>query len=264
MLSTLQQYDHAPESAEIILARFAKRVTRRALMLHPVISLRRKYVYFPIAKAGNSSIKYELRAKEAADCYYTIKATHETFHPPLVAPAQLDPNFYVDEVLRGDFFRFTFVRNPFSRVLSCYLDRILGIPGQPVPPARKQLCRQMKVPLDYEVSFAEFVEFICSQNSYDMNEHWRDQYSTLQCGEISLDFIGKLESLAGDLEFVSRRVCRPNETPLSHEFNKSPQKTSATARLGEFYDARLTELVRKRYERDFVTYGYAMEIGIAG
>jgi hypothetical protein len=244
-----------------VLELFATRVPMNEALFNPVVSMRRRYVFFPISKCANSSIKYVLRNQDAILCNIKVTNIHDRVHTPLLTPFQLGQDYYVRECLYGDYFRFAFVRNPFSRLLSCYLDRIVGRKGTR---PRRQLNRFLGTSAEDDISFQTFIEAICSQESRDMNDHWRDQYTTLQCGDISLDFIGKVERLGADLAIISERVTEEGEDPLSADVNKSPQKTSAGERVKQYYDEKVADFVRQRFEKDFTVYGYSMELDRVG
>ena len=146
------------------------------------------------------------------------------------------------------------MRNSFSRLLSCYLDRIVGrYNTRP----RRQLNRLLGTTLTDEVTFDQFIKAICEQESVKMNDHWRDQYSSLLRGRVKFDFIGRFENIADDLRTVFQATIPHSDLYRRVEKqNKSPQTTSASNLLSQFYSDELTSFVAERYAKDFEVYGY--------
>ena len=76
-------------------------------------------------KAACSSIKRLLHKIELHDTpYQPNKNVHDRAHSPLLRPTQLPPRAFTECLTSAGWFRFAFVRNPFTRVLSAYLDKI--------------------------------------------------------------------------------------------------------------------------------------------
>ena len=91
------------------------------------ISLKHKYVYFEIPKTGCTTIKRTLinwEMGEFADRWQG-KTHRNIYETPFVKPFQLEPDSLREALSGPDFFRFTFVRSPYSRLASCYLEKIV-------------------------------------------------------------------------------------------------------------------------------------------
>ncbi len=223
------------------------------------ISLRNKYLYFAVDKVANSSVKNALFAIEYAPVGKTAVTLYDERSSPLLSPYQLDDDLLRTVLNSGNYFRFTFVRNPFTRLLSCYLDRICTQTSNP----RRYLNRYLKshnISAE-EVTFEVFIRAICEQASPVQNSHWRVQYDDVLFERIDYDYVGKFETLWTDMAFVSDKIwgsVRPEMSDSS--VNKSPKITNAGSRLAEFYTPELVELVVKRYEQDFRAFGYSTEI----
>jgi hypothetical protein len=220
---------------------------------HTYISLRHGYMYAAVGKAANSTVKHHLYELEYRGTRFKTKSLHDRQSSPLLSPFQLPPTM-LEEVLGSDrFFRFTVVRNPYSRILSCYLDRIV--------PANSQPYRQLIVALGREVGtavgFDEFVRAICRQRPFEQNNHWRLQVAELCHGAICYDEIGKQEHFADDMARIWKRITRGLvPAPDFVMENKAPSITSAENRLSEFYTSELTDLIRNAYAADFDAFDY--------
>lgn len=225
---------------------------------HTYISLRNHYVYTAVGKAANSTVKHHIYDLEYLGTRFKTKSLHDRQSAPLLSPFQL-PDDLMEEVFTSPkYFRFSVVRNPYSRLLSCYLDRI--VPANSAP--YRQLMLEMGKPAGTQLSFAEFIETICKQKPYDQNNHWRLQTCEICTEAIHYDFVGKQESFAVDMAQVWSHIASGRKIPNFASENKAPSITSASKHLGEYYTPELVEMVREAYREDFATFGYSVTPGV--
>lgn len=92
-----------------------------------LISLRNKFLFARVPKVANSSLKHLIYNMEKMPWSDPIREdmVHDSNYGPVLRPALLG---YESPILHralfsDQFFRFTFVRNPYARALSGYLDR---------------------------------------------------------------------------------------------------------------------------------------------
>ncbi|WP_158637103.1 sulfotransferase family 2 domain-containing protein [Arenimonas daejeonensis] len=226
------------------------------------ISLRNKYVYFAVDKVANSSIKNSLYTIELESVNKAPPSPFDKRLSPLLSPYQLPPDLLRVVLNSGNYFRFAFVRNPYSRTLSCYLDRILNPTSKP----RAHLLRTLKAKdvVTEDISFDLFVRTICAQKSPDQNSHWRVQADDILWGDMEFDFIGKFENLWEDMGEVSRRIWGEVRPPMAaSEVNKSPKVTNAGSKLAQFYTPELADLIYERFRADFDAFGYSRDFAAA-
>jgi hypothetical protein len=226
---------------------------------YTLISLKNRYVYFAVSKAANSTIKWMLRTIEYEGTKYRIKNIHNWREAPHVFPFQLARED-VASLLTTDehMFRFAFVRNPYTRLLSCYLDRIV----RSATVSKKRLYRYMEIDdISKQVTFADFVDAISAQSPPQMDSHWRVQTNDICFDTVSFSRVFHFEDLAGGLGTLEKEVFKTPKAIL-HDLtlNKSPSKTSAADRLHEYYTPYLQEKVYSIYKADFDNFGYAPEL----
>jgi len=138
-------------------------------------------------------------------------------------------------------FKFTVVRNPYTRTLSAYLDKI-----------ERRALRAGK-----ESSFRDFLLQAKSQRRFLFsNAHWAPQSSLMLIPVEQFDFIGKVESLSDDLAEITRRI-RPELEQTLSSFKKNA--TGAGDKLRQYYDDELIALVQDLYRDDFTTFNYSTE-----
>jgi hypothetical protein len=222
------------------------------------ISLRNQYVYVAVGKAANSTVKHVLFTLEYEGTRFTTRSVHDRQSAPLVSPFQLPPQLLNDALLSPSYFRFAIVRHPYTRLLSCYLDRIQRKAGG----AYKQIVRQMNINEGDPISFPDFIYLICSQTPYQQNAHWRLQKAELLMDVVTYDFIGKQEQFASDMLTIWSKIAPRLPAPDFVGTNKSPSTTSANARIDDYYTHDLKTRVLKAYAEDFCTFEYSPDLNI--
>ncbi len=221
------------------------------------ISLQHKYIFVETPKVACSSIKLSLQRLEIGDPHFSwhkFMDVHNRDFSPLLKPSQVCG--FDKLIAREDFSVFCFVRNPYSRLLSCYLDKIVGN-----RPPKKQILIEMGIdPIDIEteVSFQQFVEMISQQDIIKMNPHWRPQYYQTCQGVIQYDAIGKFESFPQDFSQILSQIS-PNFT--DYFSNERRHQTFADSLLEKYYTTRLRDLVAELYAVDFQHFDYDVNLG---
>ncbi|MCH8544905.1 MAG: sulfotransferase family protein [Alcanivorax sp.] len=145
--------------------------------------------------------------------------------------------------LFADLFRFTVVRNPYSRVLSAYLDKMARFPERKTSYA----------------TFDAFVERLSQDRAYlHSNAHWAPQTALMLIPVEDFDFIGKVESLDQDLATITARIHGEAESFTTS--NAGPPSTGASKKLRQYYhDERLISAVRDIYQADFARLSYSTD-----
>jgi hypothetical protein len=155
---------------------------------------------------------------------------------------------------------FTFVRNPYDRLLSRYIHmkyyflqekdrpKTLNL-GPAVLPSLKEYFKYHNLKFrEDNFIFSKFVEF--TEDNFDV--HWEPQTNKFISAVASLDkidFIGKFENLQQDFNTVCDKIGIPRQK-LPHK-NQSQHK-----HYTEYYDEETREIVAKKYARDIEYFGY--------
>lgn len=102
------------------------------------------------------------------------------------------------------------------------------------------------------VSFEEFVNFICGQNTKCMDIHWIPQ--TLQIGydSIKYDFIGRVENFDRDVNYLFDKIKAPN---YIYKYITGKMNSSKKNSLSCWTD-ELAEKVYEKYKSDFEAFDY--------
>ena len=247
------QQDHEPSSE--LLTKIAGVKPISDFYDHTYISLRNKYMFHTIGKAANSTVKHVFYQMELRERGAPMPSVHDRAASPLLSPYQLDEATLNRVLFDPEFTRFTFARDPYSRLLSCYLDRLADHKSRPY----RQLMRTMRKRPGYSPTFAEFIETICAQTHFAQNNHWRLQHADALADLITYDFIGRQETFGADIDAIASRISGSTLENISGETNASPAKTSSENRLKDFWSRDLVRLVQDAFAPDFAWLGYAAE-----
>jgi hypothetical protein len=233
---------------------FDYKLNRANYLTH--ISRRHHAVFVEVPKAGCTVVKRVLQVAEDPAAAH-MESVHDRSASPLAGP--LRDGIDADELFgpTSDWFRFTFVRNPYSRALSCYLEKVAGL-------ERLSEMRLPKLGLEpgVEVGFQQFLELLDSDRAMrDADIHWTPQATLLSLDRVSYDYIGRFESFASDLTRVMHRLGIQVGDELVGR--RTTHETGAGSRILEFYDDACIDLVRSVYREDFERLGYGVDPRLA-
>lgn len=221
------------------------------------ISNRYRYVYVDNPKTGCSSLKSALVELETRgirpdmDCYdWTV--VHNRDRSPLLQLTGLGSLRPLSDLVEQGYRFFSFVRNPYTRLLSGYRDKIRK------PHYRQELLRLMGKPpdqLEYPISFAEFVQIITAQSDYNMNPHWRPQTTQILHELIDYSFLGRFEQYNTDFVRLFQHLgIEEDNMPALRNLNWNQDGSAVD--LSEYYTPAVKEQVYQRYRKDFDALGY--------
>ncbi|CAI5980737.1 unnamed protein product [Closterium sp. NIES-64] len=170
----------------------------------------------------------------------------------------------VRAMTRPDLFRFTFVRNPFSRVLSAYNNKLVitDSPNNKTGPGSREYWNHAFFRLiraqweavkkeDDLVSFHDFVKLVglvFKERRWHMDRHIALQRDVCALGLIKYDFVGRFESLEEDAKYVVNRFGGDHLDIFN--FGVNAHQTRADEKLVKMYDKETYERVKKLYALD--------------
>jgi len=193
----------------------------------------RPWIFVHIQKTGGNSVRTAL----GADIFDSRK------HLTARELRQIDGQMGWD-----DAFKFSFVRNPWDRLVSWWSMIENGRRTITQPPNRF-----FAYVLERGATFQDFL-LNCTEEIVDPDgrkQIFRNQIEYLvdESGEIIVDYIGRFERLQEDFDEVNRRLCRP---PIALPRTNASHHAAYT----EYYTPATAELVARRYARDIAHFGY--------
>ena len=137
-----------------------------------------------------------------------------------------------------DYRHFTFVRNPFARLVSSFFSHW-----------GTSLCTSPETL--YKDHFEEYIRTICNIPNHMQNLHQRTQHSLLYFP--TLDFIGRIENFSDDMRKMIDRYQLPPES-----YDLIPHlKKGKYGDYRKYYSTATRTLVEKYYRKDLDTFGYS-------
>lgn len=198
-----------------------------------IVDADRKLIYLNNPKVACSSIKTSIFGEQNdihafADTYRTYELNEEMM----------------------SYYKFTFVRNPFKRLVSCFEDKCNGnYVGLTVWDYYKfgQLFSKIH-------DFNQFVYWVVLIPNRWAEPHFAGQYQMIYTkGKCQVDFVGKIENLKDEYE------------PIRERFNLLPleQKNRVFSKTGknwmDYYTPFTARLVYWKFKKDFEVFGYEEE-----
>ena len=171
-----------------------------------------KMIYYKIPRCASTSVEF----------FLSKYGFGKTKHVPKAMPG---------------YFHFTFMRNPYSRVISLYRY------------VRNKTNRIIKGHLKragIDVMGLEFIDFM-RLTSRISNHHWDSAYKFIP--ESGVDLIVKIDNMEG-MDILIKRIGKKSKFPHVH-------KSHGTKR-GPYYPVPM-ELIAERYADDFRLFGYPVE-----
>jgi len=205
------------------------------------VSKEKKFIFCEVPKTGISTIKKTLAELiENKNIDYNV---HDRNKFILKSPCK---NQLTQEEF-NQMYKFTFVRNPYTRVLSAYLDKIKKNTIE-----KKQIYDFVNFPLEKEMSFLDFLRVLEMMPPVNINPHFRPQYLNLCYPLVKYNFVGRFEYFERDFRFILEKFFSKNVklSIVNHH------KTEASKKIEQFYNVNTIRLVQKIYAQDFLYFDY--------
>ena len=205
-----------------------------------IFSESRGFIFFAVPKTGTHAIREALRPHlSAPDWEQQLRYGQQLSPLPEIAAVnhghvsyqQLSKAIGLDSA--AGMFRFAFVRHPYDRFVS-----VCAFLARTDPSYQQNPTEWMKSAL-HRPQFCKRV-LVASQHSLLSDN----------AGAVTLDFVGRYESLQTDFDTICARLGLPNVT-LAHR-NRSEHPAYQT-----LLDNELKSALWQRYEQDFSAFNYA-------
>ena len=149
---------------------------------------------------------------------------------------------------------FSFVRNPWSRLVSTYCQKVdleTANPAKMIDGVYKGF-RELGMPVRPDMSFEEFAELVCGLPDDKTDKHLRSQCSFLvRDGRVVPEFVGRVETMNEDWDRMAKQA--------GVSFNLPHLNRTRHDRTASYYtSAHLCNLVGDRYREDVERFGYEL------
>ena len=200
-------------------------------------------IYGRVPKVANSSVKAALTRlldqppeegyRTTADALWR-KGTHgETTMVDAVEAMQR----------RSSHFCFSFVRNPFDRLVSAYNNKL--IENDTLSTAMQRMGLERHMP------FRRFLEVVVATADADLDVHLLPQSSILCIDGVPVPgFIGQMEAMADHWQLLRRRMRQAGLPALGKLPSKNVRRAGESDLTDHFSDENLISLARERYRED--------------
>jgi hypothetical protein len=225
---------------------------------HSRASAAHRYVAMAVPKVACTTIKMALQTWEV--CAPVADRWGEV-HAGWAGPTLLSyPTGQIVEMLRSPaYLRFSFVRNPYSRLVSAWKSKLASDNPQ-YEALRTSIRATCGDPMVNgtgagTVAFRDSVEYLLL-NPDAFDDHWSPQLDVLAADAIDYDIIGRFERLGPEFCAILERLGAPSDVIDTgrRQFNAT-EPTPLTA----VYDRRLAKRVYDHYARDFEAFSYGVD-----
>ena len=234
---------------------------------HFSMSFRKNYFYCEVSKAGCSQIKSNLWRAELANTplpknfWQNNWDVHCNFTSHiLIKPFQIGKHIFNSFIASEETTKWIVVRNPYTRMLSAYLDKVRRNTGH-FHSLRDHVAKQRGTVAEdvngESVSFLEFCKAVeAVRNPSNLDQHWRPQYWHTCADIIPYNLIGKLEEITSFEEKLRDTI---GIDDLGFRGGRG-HKTDASIQLRKHYCSYSKDIVDRVYADDFANFGYEKEI----
>jgi hypothetical protein len=205
-----------------------------------LFSQERRIIFIHIQKTAGTSVEAALASitPDAIRGFDDLSASHDPLKNRHLFASDLKN--YLDEEIWNSYYKFAFVRNPFSRQVSWYNMCI----ERPTTPFMRLVKKEAK-------SFEQFLNL----------SHWRAErircnqadYVTDAAGHLIVDFVGRFERITEDFGTVCEHLHVDLKLPHMNRGIPTDYRT--------YYNDRTRRLVAHRFARDIEMFGYSFEDG---
>lgn len=230
------------------------------------ISHQFKFIFFSNPKTGSESIRELLKPYSDVEIVPYNRRTNETPFYPHISPKETKEHFDTFGWHYDSYFKFVFVRNPWSRLVSLY-EMILD---EPILTRKIKRLTTANINRRLNQFFKpSFTKWLYSTKTDGLggggrkNQRWRkygtytlDNYITDDSGNILVNKVIKLEEIGSQLMPVLKTLNIPDIENLGIPFvNKRPKK----ADYHLYYTPETIALVQERYQYELREFGYSFD-----
>jgi hypothetical protein len=214
----------------------------------------RRVIYIDVPKAAGTTIKLMLSESLHGSFPQDPLKVHDRSFSGIPSIRDVGIRKFFDLVDDPNTFIFTFVRNPYARIVSCYRDKFqpypIGFAGGCNRDAQKFFQGRLAT-LDRSkpLPFQWFVEMACATSRDTRNGHWLAMDRLVPKHDVVCRFVGRVEEFSESIEILCDRLG-----------SRPPQRAAnamGPTRLADWISPSARDTVRLAYREDFERFGYS-------
>ncbi|XP_008102590.1 carbohydrate sulfotransferase 8 [Anolis carolinensis] len=221
-----------------------------------------KFIYCEVPKVGCSNWKKIILLFTLNLSRDTTEVNHERIHTTkLLKRLSTYPPEQQMELL-NTYTKVMFSRHPLERLVSAYRDKFLhSEPYYSITVANEiKVFSRKDINSTNKITFQEFVNYLVTRNQSDMDIHWKPMFLLCDPCNIHYDILGKLETLAEDVDHVLRRIGAPESLHYPNgKMNSSEKRTSKAITSAYIKQLSFEQMqkVKQVYQKDFSLFNYS-------
>ena len=201
-------------------------------------------LYGRVPKVANSSIKAALCRLLKSPQEKGVRTTADSFWRTGTNGQTSMLSNHDACMCRGTHFSFSFVRNPFDRLVSAYNNKLIEleqIPG-----------RMQAMGLEHSMPFGDFLSVVAATSDDDLDIHLLPQSSILCLnGQLIPNFVGHLETMGQDWGLLQQLLRRERLPQLGKLPEKNVRRNANDRDVPRYFeDPGLVRIVAERYGND--------------
>lgn len=245
-----------------VAVEFYDRIATRSYDIDNVITVvpSHKVIYFVIPKAANTRIRATLGEVMGRRSLSLLPTRWGRVGYPR-HPRTIGVSAFHRLAIDPKTLRFTFVRNPYDRLVSCWANKFLNKPLvkkrmftegefsiELYLATRQRIDPNLPVGKDKTLSFPDFVTYATAIAPLGVDYHMQRQSDLLCVPGIPIDYTGKVENFPIDIIPILDHIGASND--LRNRV-VVPLNKSMRSRAADYYTPELVKRVFNAYESDF-------------
>ena len=231
-----------------------------------IISDQKKFIFFHNAKAAGSTLHHALLPFQSerpefdfhSSDPFVVEHTQQLIWRGHITAAQLQGYEFFPSI--RDYFKFCFVRNPYDRTYSAYLQHKAGICGSRQL-AQPLLCQQIKQGFNFYIQ--NYLARKHVENNVLYHTFIPQSLYAYPDGERFVDFIGYAERFDLDVRALSSELDLGEFSPESRNIRSAPRSSCDPHEMQlsdykylDMYDSNSIAVVNAIYADDFENFGF--------
>lgn len=147
-------------------------------------------------------------------------------------------------------FKFSVVRNPVTRTVSAFADKIASGGKQ-----KTNLMKYLGRPVDSDITLKQFIALLAvDEGARDVDRHWRPQRQEICYDQIPFDYIGTVEEIKTAMDHIVTKIFGADKAGYVVDTRRSlGHKTASQDMIATLTDRDMKNL-HKAFEPDFEMY----------